>query len=183
MMRCMKCKRDNDGRKQDYPTLQSIRQQAAVSADRQVALVSKGKTAREVAEIFGVNVRSVFRWLSDSAEGGQQALLAKPIPGRPRLWTGADMRWLAETRKERTPQQWRWAFALWTLPWIQEVIRREWGKSLSLSTVKRIRWSLGLTPQRPLHRAYPQGSSGGRALASAGRSGDRTGSQGAGCGD
>ena len=40
-------------------------------------------TPKSVAQAYGVNMRSVFRWLAAFVEGGQRALQAKPIPGRP----------------------------------------------------------------------------------------------------
>ena len=48
-------------------------QQQAVKAIRE------GQDVSSVASACGVNVRSVFRWLADFANGGQNALLAKPI--------------------------------------------------------------------------------------------------------
>lgn len=69
-------KRNPDGREIDHQSLQVMRQQA-------VKAVGNGETATSVAKAFGVNVRSVFRWVADYASGGQKALQAKPIPGRP----------------------------------------------------------------------------------------------------
>jgi transposase len=48
-----------------------------------VKAVGRGETVASVAATFGVNIRTVFRGLSDFASGGQNALLAKSIPGRP----------------------------------------------------------------------------------------------------
>ncbi len=35
-----------------------------------------------VEAAYGINVRSVFRWLVDFSNGGQHAMLATPIPER-----------------------------------------------------------------------------------------------------
>ena len=72
----MKCKRPSNGRALDHHTLQEMRQQA-------VKAVREGQTAQGVAAAYGVNERSVFRWLADFANGGQNAWLAKPILGAP----------------------------------------------------------------------------------------------------
>lgn len=72
----MKSKRTSDSRKLDHTTLQAMRQQA-------VKAVREGPDVASVAAAYGVNERSVYRWLADFANGGQSALLAKPIPGRP----------------------------------------------------------------------------------------------------
>ncbi len=47
-------------------------------------------------------------------------------------------------------------FALWTREMVREVIRREFGVRLSVVSVGRLLRKLGLSPQRPLHRAYQQ---------------------------
>lgn len=75
----MKCQRDSDGRELDRHTLQVLRQKA-------VKAVANGHTVQSVADTLGVNIRSVFRWLSDYAGGGQNALLGKSPPGaKPKL--------------------------------------------------------------------------------------------------
>ena len=59
-----------------------------------VKAVGEGQSASSVAKAYGVSVRTVFRWLASYANGGQKALLAKPIPGRPSKVTDEEMRWL-----------------------------------------------------------------------------------------
>ena len=145
----MKCKRDSDGREIDHHTLQVMRQQA-------VKAVKNGQTAASVAAAMGVNIRTVFRWLSDFATGGQNALLAKKITGRPPLVTPDEMRWIAETVRDKTPWQMRLEFGLWTLSLIGEVIYRQFGKRLTAPSVGRIMRLLGFTPQKPLYRAWQQ---------------------------
>lgn len=142
----MKCKRHSDGRKLDHVSLQTMRIQA-------VKAVREGQSVQSVADAYGVNIRSVFRWLSDYSNGGQKALQAKPIPGRPRKLSGGQMSWLASTVRRHTPQQYQFEFALWTLQLIGEVIHRRFGIRLSRSAVGRAMNALGFTPQRPLYRA------------------------------
>ena len=84
----MKCKRTSDGRKLDHQTLQVMRQQA-------IKAVREGQTATSVAAAFGLNVRTVFAWLAKYSDGGEQALLAKPIPGRPPKVSDEEMKWIA----------------------------------------------------------------------------------------
>jgi transposase len=143
----MKCKRESDGRKLDHRSLQVLRQQA-------VKAVRHGQTVQSVASAFGLNIRTVFRWLSAFASGGQNALLAKPIPGRPPLLAAEELRWLARAVREHTPQQFRFEFALWTLPLIGKLIERRFHKRLSDSAVRRVMRVLGFTAQRPLYRAW-----------------------------
>lgn len=54
----MKCKRTTDGRKHGRGALPAMRQQA-------VKAIREGQDVASVAAAYGVNVRSVFRWLAD----------------------------------------------------------------------------------------------------------------------
>lgn len=142
----MKCKRDSDGRQLDHVSLQTMRIRA-------VAAVKRGELVSSVAATFGVNERSVYRWLAAYSSGGQQALQAKPIPGRPTKLKDKHLRWLASMVRNTTPQQHRFEFALWTLTLIGEVIERQFALKLSRSALGRAMAVLGFTPQRPLRRA------------------------------
>lgn len=99
----MKCARTSDGRKLDHVTLQAMRLQA-------LKAIREGLDVPSVANAYGVNIRSVYRWLADFANGGQEALLAKPIPGRPPKITAEQMRWLAQAVREHTPLQYKFDF-------------------------------------------------------------------------
>jgi transposase len=142
----MKCKRDSDGRSLDHVSLQTMRIRA-------VKAVSNGEKPTAVARVLGVNPRSVFRWLADYASGGQKALQAKPIPGRPPKLGSEQMAWLAGAVRDTAPLQHRFEFALWTLRLIGELVERQFGIALSRSAVGRAMHVLGFTPQRPLYRA------------------------------
>ena len=145
----MKCKRTSDGRAHDHHTLQVMRQQA-------IKAVREGQTVHSVAASFGVNPRSVFRWLTDFANGGQNALLAKPIPGRPPKLGVEEMTWIAKAVRDHTPQQFKFEFGLWTLTLIRHLINRQFKKGLSVSSVHRLMKILGFGAQKPLYQAWQQ---------------------------
>lgn len=52
------------------------------------------------------------------------------------------------------PRQLRFEFALWTREMVAVLIAREFGVTMSLSAVGRMLRKLGMSPQRPLWRAY-----------------------------
>jgi hypothetical protein len=52
------------------------------------------------------------------------------------------------------PRQLEFGFALWTRDMVRELIRREFRISLSAVSVGRLLRTLGLSPQRPLWRAW-----------------------------
>ena len=55
--------------------------------------------------------------------------------------------------RDKCPDQLKLPFALWTAAAVQELIDREWGKHLALSTVRLYLQRWGFTPQKPLIRA------------------------------
>jgi transposase len=64
-----------------------------------IKAVREGQAVASVAVAYGLNVTTVFRWLAKFADGGQNALLAKPIPGRPPKVSVEDLPWIAQAVK------------------------------------------------------------------------------------
>ena len=145
----MKCKRKFDGRKLDHKTLEELR-------IRTVQRVLDGEDPEELAKGLGMNRATVYRWIQKYHYGGWDALKAKPIPGRPPKLGIGQMAWLARTIREKNPLQLNFPFALWTVPMIRELIRREFGVRLSEVSVRRLLRNLGITPQRSKHKAHQQ---------------------------
>jgi transposase len=121
-----------------------------------VKMMRSGFMAKEVAELFGVSIRSVFGWVAAFASGGQNALVAKPGAGRPRKLSTEQMQWIASTVRDNTPDQLKFEFGLWTLRLIGQLIERQFQMTLSLPTLSKTMRLLGFSAQRPVHRAYEQ---------------------------
>jgi transposase len=126
------------------------------SREQGIKMVHSGYKVQDVAEHFGVSVRSVFKWLAAFSEAGQEGLRAKGGAGRPPKVSQEQMRQIAWTVRDHTPNQLGFESGLWTLRLIGEVIKRDLGLSLSKPTLSKVMAELGFTPQRPLHRAYEQ---------------------------
>ena len=89
--------------------------------------------------------------------GGPDALLnVKPSPGGPSKLPAKAMARLYGLITGHDPRQLHFEFALWTRDMIAELIEREFGVRLATTTVGRLLRKLGLSPQRPLWRAYEQ---------------------------
>ena len=145
----MRCKKTIDARAYSHETLEQLRRDA-------VKRVEAGESPEAVAAGLGINRRTIYRWLQVYHEGGQDALVAKPIPGAPTKLSQQQMVELALRIRDETPQQYRFESALWTLAIIRELIQRRFGVSLSEASVGRLMKRLGFTPQRPLYRAWQQ---------------------------
>jgi transposase len=141
--------RDDDGRKLDHKTLEQLRIRA-------VRKVEQGAHPDEVAAGLGMTRAAVYAWLAKYREGGLDALRAKPVPGRPPRLSGGQLQRLYTLVVGNDPRQLQFPFALWTRAMVRELIRREFGVGLSEVSVGRLLRKLGLSPQRPLYRAYQQ---------------------------
>src|SRR6266508_488040 len=141
--------RDNDGRKLDHKTLEQLR----IRAVRQI---EQGVHPEQIAQALGMTRAAVYSWLAKYREGGLDALKARPVPGRPPKLSGSQLQRVDTLIVGNDPRQLRFAFALWTRAMVRELIRREFGVRLSEVSVGRLLRKLGLSPQRPLYRAYQQ---------------------------
>lgn len=139
--------RENDGRKLDHKTLEEMRMRA-------VAAVEAGQHPEDVAATMGMARSTVFGWIAKYRAGGKQALTARRVPGRPSKLSGQQLQRLYALITGVDPRQLQFEFALWTREMIGELIRREFGLSMSPSAVGRLLRRLGLSPQRPLWRAW-----------------------------
>ena len=139
--------RENDGRKLDHKTLEAMRLRA-------VDAVESGVHPEDVAASLGMARGTVYGWLATYREGGREALRARPVPGRPPRLSGVQMRRLYTLIVGADPRQLEFEFALWTRELVRALIRREFRVSLSAVSVGRLLRTLGLSPQRPLWRAW-----------------------------
>ena len=141
--------RDDDGRKLDHKTLEQLRLRA-------VRQIEQGAHPEDVAAGLGMTRTAVYGWLAKYREGGLEALRAKPVPGRPPSLSGAQLQRVYALIVGNDPRQLQFIFALWTRAMVRELIRREFAARLSEVSVGRLLRKLGLSPQRPLYRAYQQ---------------------------
>ena len=96
-----------DGRALNHATLTELRK-------RGVAAVQSGESPPLVAAALGVNVRTLFRWLSLYRRGGWHQLDARKRGGRPPKLDGGALRWIYNTLANKNPLQLQFPFALWT---------------------------------------------------------------------
>lgn len=138
-----------DGRALDHKTLEAMRIRA-------VEQVEAGESPEDVVRALGFGRTVIYGWLAKYREGGLDALRAKAIPGRPPKLRGPQLRWIYKTVTGKNPLQLRFEFALWTRGMVRELIRERFGVRLSEVSVGRLLRKLGLSPQKPLRRAYEQ---------------------------
>src|SRR5258705_5215049 len=138
-----------DGRQLDHKTLEEIRR---MSVER----VREGEVPSAVIASYGFCRTTIYRWLR-TAKGrgrGLAALRSRKGSGRPRKLTAAQERQVFRWINGKDPRQYGFDFGLWTRQVVAELVADRFGVKLSLASVGKLLAELGLTPQKPLMRAY-----------------------------
>lgn len=122
---------------------------------RAVKMLESGLTQVEVAAHLGVSDRVVRSWARKFRRGGWKALAKRPR-GRSSeeqmVLSGADQERVVEAVRSRFPDQLRIPGLLWTRSGVQDLIERECGVRLDVSTVGRYLRRWGFTLKRPVKR-------------------------------
>jgi transposase len=138
-----------DGRELDHKTLEEIRLMA-------VQRVREGEDPSAVIASYGFSRTTIYKWLkATSGQGrGLRALRSTPCTGRPRRLSPKQeaqvLRWI----NGRDPRQYGLDFGLWTRSIVAQLIEQRFGIGLGVTAVGALLAKLGLTPQKPLQRAY-----------------------------
>lgn len=138
-----------DGRTLDRKTLEAIRLMA-------VERVREGESASQVIEAYGFNRTTIYKWIQAALRPGVgiKALRSTKATGRPRSLTPRQewqvFRWV----NGRDPRQYGLDFGLWTRAVVADLIQKKFNVTLGLTAVGELLAKLGLTPQKPLQRAY-----------------------------
>ena len=121
-----------------------------------VSSVHDGQSPEMVFKALGVCRATMYGWLARYRDGGWWALDARKRGGRKPKLNAKAIRWVYKTVTEKNPLQLKFTFALWTARMIGQLIDKKFGVKLSKASVCRLLNQLGLTPQRPVWRAYQQ---------------------------
>ena len=110
-------------------------------------------------ERFAVSLRAVNKWMAATC-GGLRALKSRRRGRRPagRLDSTQSAR-IRGLIVSKMPDQLKLPFYLWTRAGVATLIEREYGMAVSLTTVGRYLRAWGMTPQKPVRRAYERNDS------------------------
>ncbi|MBD3885479.1 IS630 family transposase [Phormidium tenue FACHB-886] len=124
---------------------------------RVVNAVENGMSKSEAARVFQVSRTAVHYWTKAVDEQGAKALKSKKR-GRRHSSRLAPHQAATTVRllTKKCPDQLGLPFALWTRESVGQLLEQRYGVSVSVWTVGRYLKRWGLTPQKPLRRAYEQ---------------------------
>jgi transposase len=130
-----------DGRKIPREAMEYMRIQA-------IRLFKEGKRADEIAEFFGVTVDATYKWKRKHKEEGIEGLRRKKAKGKvPTLNESDKLQIISFLKKPAT--EFGFETQLWTCKRVQQVIKQELGKSISISNLWNTLRKWRLSPQIP----------------------------------
>ncbi len=124
-----------------------------------IRLKKSGRTNDEIAEIVGVHRSTICEWWKLYKRDGAAGIKLKKRgtkPGERRTLTADQEYELQRMLIDKTPDQLKMPFALWTRKAVQELIDHLWSIKMPIRTVGEYLKRWGFTPQKPLRRAYEQ---------------------------
>lgn len=142
-----------DGRSRSASEQELIRKMA-------VQRHGEGEKVSSIARSYGVNRCTVHGWINKAKFDGIKALDARPHPGRQRKLTPEEEQEVFRWVINGDPRQLGLDFGLWTRKIIAEQIEERLGVTMGITAVGDLLHRLGLSPQKPLRRAYERDEEG-----------------------
>ena len=123
-----------------------------------VKLGSKGLTRAEIGDIVGVHADTVGRWLKVYRSGGAKALTLKRRgrrEGSGRRLDKDQERKVQRLLSDKTPEQLKLPYALWTRESVRQLVQFRLGIDLPIRTVGHYLKRWGMTPHKPAYEQQP----------------------------
>jgi transposase len=122
-----------------------------------VRMYKRGRTHTAIAEELGIRRPTISAWIRAYQASGSKAL-KEAARGRPigtgRTLSAAQEQQLQREIVDKTPDQLKLRFALWSAQAVRLLIRQNFGIDMPARTVRKYLKRWGFTPQRPMKRAY-----------------------------
>ena len=138
-----------DGRKLSHSAREAIRIRA-------VQRILEGESPELIAKTLGFHRSAIYQWLKRYENEGIDGLKYRKIPGKQSTLSKTQKQKIFDIVTSKNPLQLKFPFALWTRRMVKELILDRFGIELSEVSVGRLLREFGLSPQRPLRRAYQQ---------------------------
>ena len=124
-----------------------------------IRLRKAGKTYEEIAQQMGLSRTGVFNICSRHAAAGPAALkdaVGGRKVGEKRLLTAPQENAMRKFIQDKSPDQLKLPYALWTRAAVAQLIEERIGVKLAVRTIGKYLKRWGFTPQKPMRKAYEQ---------------------------
>ena len=116
--------------------------------------VLDGESPAAVTRSYGLGDKTIFKWVKLAKGKGLNALAPKPRPGRGRTLSDFEAQEVKRWILAGDPRQYGFDFGLWTRQIVSDLIADRLNITLGLTAVGDLLHRQGLTPQKPMRRAY-----------------------------
>ena len=143
--------------KQDFRKLTS--EERYILRKRAISLIKGGTKQKETAAIFGVRTTTVSSWVKSYKSEGLKGLkdIKRGAKSENKKLLSSEQELLIQKMIiDKMPDQLKLSFSLWTRKAVKELIEREFGVVLAITTTGDYLRSWGFTPQKPKKKAYEQ---------------------------
>ncbi|MGB0881193.1 MAG: helix-turn-helix domain-containing protein [Polaribacter sp.] len=114
-------------------------------------------TQKQASVVFGVTERTINNIWAKYKQGGKRALRNKKRGSSQGKKLKKDQAYqIRQKIKDKLPEQLKLSFGLWTPEAVQQLIKQQYGISLSRWQVGRYLKDWGYTPQKPIKKAFEQ---------------------------
>jgi len=123
-----------------------------------VRIFTTGKTRTKISQELGISRNTVNKWISEYQELGQfqnEKKRGRPL-GNGRTLTPEQEQLIQKKIIDKTPDQYKLPFALWTNDAVMRLIEQEFTIVMAQRTVCDYLHRWGFTPQRPIKLSYEQ---------------------------
>jgi transposase len=119
-----------------------------------VQRVWDGESPGVVMNSYGLCRTSIYPWLRKANAEGLDALAPRLRPGREPKLSELEEQEVARWVTSGDPRQYGFDFGLWTREIVADLVAWRLGVELSVNSVGRLLHRQGITPQKPVRRAY-----------------------------
>lgn len=139
-----------DGRKVSHEVREAIRIEA-------IQKWLDGKSVAALSDEYSTDRSCVYRWIDRYNEGGMEALKTRPIAHSKNAKLSPEQReTLSRIILTKDPTSYGFYKALWSRDIIAAVIKTEFNVTMHPAAVSKMLRKMGLTPQRPVRKAWQQ---------------------------
>src|SRR5690554_2806152 len=125
---------------------------------RTISLIKQGKKKGEIAVMFGVNKNTVSNWWKSYQSRGTKGFVSKKkgVKSEDKKLLSDEQESAVQMLVDKMPEQLKLDFALWTRKAVKELVEREFGIVIAITTMGDYLRKWGFTPQKPRKMAYEQ---------------------------